>query len=107
MASALRYATIRFIEEYEMKRKPVISVILVCSLLADSTVWASTKAPVILSSVLGSGGGQVSIGSVTLDGTIGQSVVGVVTQSGKEVCSGFWCDLPATLQKLWLPLVRK
>lgn len=40
--------------------------------------------------VFGSGGGPVSTGSMQLDGTIGQPVIGLANNGAVELSSGFW-----------------
>ena len=62
--------------------------------------------------VIGGGGGHSEAGSYALDGTIGQPVVGVATDTGYELCSGFWCGVaapapPPPTHKVFLPIIMK
>jgi hypothetical protein len=56
--------------------------------------------------VIGGGGGHAEAGIYTLDGTIGQPVVGPAEGTGYELCSGFWCGA-AVEHNLYLPLILK
>jgi hypothetical protein len=55
--------------------------------------------------VIGGGGGHAEAGIYTLDGTIGQAVVGTATDTGSELCSGFWCRVVE--YRIYLPLVLR
>ena len=48
----------------------------------------------IASSVIGSGGGPMSNGTYSMNGTVGQAVVGLTTGSTFNVDQGFWHMLP-------------
>jgi len=54
---------------------------------------------------IGGGGSYVSQGDLGLDSVVGQGIVGVTNQSGKEVCSGFLCLLDGL--RLYLPLLLR
>jgi hypothetical protein len=90
-----------------------LAAILLCSLLLvltaakglANTVLAN-GIPTIDWSVIGSGGGHAQAGIYTLDATIGQAVVGTATDTGLELCSGFWCGTPGRY-KVYLPLVLR
>jgi hypothetical protein len=56
--------------------------------------------------VIGGGGGVTEAGNYSLDFTIGQPVVGVATDTGYELCSGFWCGAVVEY-KIYLPIVLK
>lgn len=94
-----------------MKRKTLL--ILLIALLLAVPVAAPASAAISADTydlswyVLGGGGGAVSSGIYTLDGTIGQPVTGVVTASGYENCSGFWCGAINTLQNVFMPFLTK
>ncbi len=45
---------------------------------------------VLQSSVIGSGGGPMSNGTMTMNGTIGQAIIGPVNSTGVFVGQGFW-----------------
>jgi hypothetical protein len=81
-------------------------LILVTFLLLAGTVLAS-NGPEIPRYVIGSGGGHVEAGNSTLDGTIGQAVVGVVSHAPYELCSGFWCRGAVVEYKIYLPIILR
>jgi PKD repeat protein len=55
-------------------------------------VLASTlQAPAVDWDVTGGGGGHLESGSLSLDNTFGQPVVGAVSSGNVELCTGFWC----------------
>jgi len=57
-------------------------------------------------SVLGGGGGSLGNGGITLDGTVGQPVVGQVSVSSYALCTGFWCGA-AGEYRVYLPVVLR
>ena len=90
-----------------MKIKLAISLLIVCALLLATSVWAATNATDLSWNVLGGGGGRLESGSVVVEGTLGQSVAGAVSQSPFELCSGYWCDTGVSGHQIFLPLVRR
>ena len=90
-----------------MKIKLAISLFIVCVLLVAASASAATNAIDLSWNVLGGGGGRVTSGSITLEGTIGQSVAGAVSQSPLDLCSGYWCDTGVSGHQIFLPLVRR
>lgn len=70
-----------------------------------STVLASGT-PTIDWNVIGNGGGHANAGIYTLDGTIGQAAAGTATDTGLELCSGFWCGV-AGRHTIYLPLTLR
>jgi uncharacterized protein YjeT (DUF2065 family) len=65
-----------------------------------------------LRSTISSGGGEISSGELRLQTSIGQPVVGAVSNETYELCSGLICGsgapgLNIVLQKVYLPLVEK
>ena len=90
-----------------MKNKLAISVLIVCVLLLAGSAWAAPSALSIVWQVLGGGGGRLVSGSVVVEGTLGQSVAGAVSQSPFELCSGYWCDTGVSGHQIFLPLVRR
>jgi hypothetical protein len=55
-------------------------------------VLATASGPALTSSqVVANGGNTCSGGGKTLQGTVGQAVVGVSGGTSRIVCSGFWC----------------
>jgi len=90
-----------------MKIKLAFSLLIVCALLLATSAWAATNATDLSWHLLGGGGGRLESGSVVVEGTLGQPVAGVVSQSPLELCSGFWCDAGGGGYKLFLPLLRR
>lgn len=82
-----------------MKIKLMLSGFIVCALLLASSAWAAPEASTILWNFLGGGGGRVVNGSVTLEGTLAQSVTGPVAQGAASLCSGYWCGS----EEIYLP----
>ena len=62
---------------------------------AEPAVRAAADPFAISWSVLGGGGGKLTGGVYTLEGTVGQPVTGFTEPANKQVCAGFWC-------KVWL-----
>ncbi len=62
-----------------------------CIALSAASAFAQYS---IVSSVIGSGGGQMSNGTYSMNGTIGQAVVGVTSGNSFLVDQGFWHMLP-------------
>ena len=56
--------------------------------------------------VIGSGGGTATGGNYTLNGTIGQPVVGLSSSADLDLCSGFWCKL-LEHYKIFLPQILR
>ncbi len=63
--------------------------------------------PTVDWSVIGGGGGHGEAAPYSLDGTIGQAVVGVASNpaDGLSLCSGFWCGIGA--YHIYLPLILR
>ncbi|MBC7226209.1 MAG: hypothetical protein H5T61_03130 [Thermoflexales bacterium] len=55
-------------------------------------------------SVIGGGGGHAEAAPYALDGTVGQPIVGQV--SNYSLCSGYWCGAAAQV-RVYLPLVLR
>ena len=90
-----------------MKTKLAISLLLACILLLAGSVWAAPNTTAITWQVLGGSGGRLESGSVGVEGTLGQPLAGVVSQSPFELCSGYWCGAGGPGYKLFLPLLRR
>ena len=83
----------------------VLSLVLLCSLVAACVAWANGT-PTISWSVIGGGGGHLEAAPYILDGTIGQPIVGQVANLPYELCAGFWCQVAAQY-RVYLPLVLR
>jgi hypothetical protein len=57
--------------------------------------------------VLGSGGGPSSGGTITLDGTLGQPVVGVSTNGVTTLSAGYWFAGHVSGNTSFLPLIMR
>jgi len=85
----------------------VVGVISLLSLLLLSAGVARAADSYDLSwYVIGGGGGKVSSGVYTLDGTVAQGVVSVVNSGAYEICAGFWCKVNVFYNN-FLPLLKK
>ena len=69
-------------------------LLIAASCIALSAVSAFAQYT-IASSVIGSGGGPMSNGTYSMNGTVGQSVVGLTSGSSFNVEQGFWHTLSA------------
>lgn len=78
--------------------------LLLIALLAGGIVLAAADYE-ISRYVIGAGGGPARAGDCTLDGTLGQPVVGWSTTAAYDLCAGFWCGLGR--YKVYLPLVLR
>jgi hypothetical protein len=85
------------------KVRTVVALGLFCCLVLGSVVLAAPEATTIDWWVIASGGGHAETGAYTLDGTIGQPVVGRDQNAGYGLCAGFWgCGAG---HRVYLPLV--
>jgi hypothetical protein len=89
-----------------MSKKVVMLVLLLATLLLTSLALASGSYSINWW-VIGGGGGDAEAGNYSLDFTIGQPVVGVATDTGYELCSGFWCGAAVVEYRIYLPVVLK
>ena len=76
-----------------MKRKWMILVALIASLLLAGIAVAAPSGHSVDWWVMGGGGGSGSAGNISLNGTVGQAVVGVDGSGDYVVCAGFWYGL--------------
>jgi hypothetical protein len=72
---------------------PIVLILLLALLsLAGLALAAATQTPVIDWRVTGGGGGHVEQGIYSLDNTLGQPVVGSISDGSNDLCAGFWCS---------------
>ncbi len=88
-----------------MKRTRIF-LSLVAFLLLAGVALANASVPTVDWWVIGGGGGHAEAGNYALDGTIGQALVGTASDTGYELCSGFWCGA-AVKYKIYLPVVLR
>ena len=89
-----------------MKNKLAFSLVIACVLLVATSVWMAPSTTTISWQVLGGGGLRLTIGSVTVEGTLGQPVTAIVSQSDRELCSGYWCGVQF-VDQIYLPYIRR
>ena len=88
------------------KTRITLGALAIASLLLVGVALAAPNSPSIDWRVIGGGGGSASAGSTSVNGTIGQAVVGAHTSAPYELCAGFWCGA-GTKHRAYLPLVLK
>ena len=86
-------------------KRATLPLYLAAFLLLAGVVLANGT-PTIDWNVMGSGGQFVEAAPHALEGTIGQAVVGPATDTGSELCAGFWCGV-AVRYETYLPLVLR
>jgi hypothetical protein len=79
----------------KMQRRSIVILILLSGLVLVGAVLAAPVATTLERYVIGSGGGQTQAGTYTLQGTLGQPVVGTNSRTPYDLCSGYWCGLGA------------
>ena len=99
-------------KQFLHRRWPVLgialgSLVLGVLLLAGVARASSTGGggPFISRTVIGGGGGHAAAAPFTLDATVGQAVVGIVTNGSERLCAGFWCGLGG--QPVYLPVAMR
>ncbi len=86
-----------------MKRATLLSW-LALLLLAGAAL--AQGAPAIPWHVIGGGGEHVGAGAISLDGTLGQPMVGQIANLSYTLCAGYWCGAGAEY-RIYLPLVLR
>jgi hypothetical protein len=90
-----------------MSKRKITALVaaFLCILLLTGVVVANGT-PAIDWDVIGGGGGHAEASIYSLDGAIGQALVGTATDTGSELCSGFWCGASVEY-RIYLPLVLR
>jgi hypothetical protein len=81
---------------------------ILIALIALPLIAATTLAPNAITMqkhVIGGGGGHSEVDNFVLNGTIGQAVVGTVSNTPYDLCAGFWCGMGR--YKVYLPLILR
>jgi hypothetical protein len=78
---------------------------VVCALLLWPTAAMESPGYAIHWDVMGSGGQPVTSASHALRGTIGQASIGFGSNTGYELCAGYWCG--AMVEYVYLPVVNR
>lgn len=90
------------------QRRIVVVLVLLGSLALVGAVLAAPTATIVDRYVIGGGGGPQEAGIYTLNGTIGQPVVGAIGNTPYELGAGFWGGMGAVAggaNRIYLPLV--
>jgi hypothetical protein len=89
-----------------MKRTVTIVLTILVSLFLVSGVALANGTPTIDWYVIGGGGGQETVGSLTLYNTVGQPLIGTTMNADYDMCIGYWCWW-GRLADIFLPLVLR
>ncbi len=84
-------------------RTVLVLALLGCLALVGA-VLAAPAATTLERWVMAGGGGRAAGAPYSLDGTIGQPLVGWDQHAGHALCAGFWCGAESRV-RIWLPLV--
>ena len=87
-----------------MKRTAVL--IGLAGLLVLVSVSLAAGTPSVEWAGVASGGGRDEVGDYTLNGTIGQAVVGLTINAPYDLCVGLWCGGGGRAH-IYLPLVLR
>ena len=91
-----------------MKRLLMIFSLIAFLLLAIQTVHAAGSTGYTLDWwTVDGGGGTSQGGTYSLSGTVGQAEPGSLNGGGYSLVGGFWANLQAALEKIFLPLVLR
>jgi hypothetical protein len=86
-------------------------ILALAALLLLTSVVLASGTPSVDWWVIGGGGGHAESAPYALDGTVGQPVVGVVSDDPYELCSGFWCRGAGAgagaEYKIYLPIILR
>jgi hypothetical protein len=90
-----------------VKRKWLLLIVVVC--LMSATAVSAQGSAEITRWVLSGGGGQTTVGTVTLSGSFGQWAVGQTSAGSATLSAGFWYSvlLPAWNFHVFLPTVLR
>ena len=91
-----------------MKRRIVFTWVLVLILLASATAVGAQTGYWLSRSVIAGGGGGLSAGSYSLNGTISQPGAAVLASGSYRLYGGFWnpqSNSPLNPVKVFLPMV--
>jgi hypothetical protein len=104
-----------------MKRTPIClakvrnlrkaGTVILAALLLLTSVALANGTPSVDWWVIGGGGGHADAVPHALDGTVGQPVVGVVSNDPYQLCSGFWCGGAVAaapgMRRIYLPVILR
>ena len=88
------------------QRTAIITIALLSCLLIAAGVLADSATGMDWW-VIGGGGGAASGGGVTLDATLGQTIVGASSGGSIALEAGFWTGAGGGLNQVFLPLLSR
>ena len=77
------------------QKRRILLLVLVGSLFLASVALAAPNATTIEWYVIGGGGDHMTMGSYSLDVTIGQPIASLDRGVALMICAGFWCNSDA------------
>ena len=80
------------------------ALVLLCCVVLAGAVLAAPDAHRVDRWVIGGGGGRLGAAALSLEGTIGQPLVGPEEEAPHEVGSGFWFEVWTGEYWIYLPL---
>jgi hypothetical protein len=89
------------------KRKSFMLLASLLSTLLLTSIALASGSYSINWYVIGGGGGHAEAGNYSLDATIGQPAMGVMSGGPYTLASGFWGGALAVEYKIYLPIVLK
>lgn len=88
-------------------RRATLFWALVLLLLTGVVLADTTQIPSVDWSVLSGGGAPAAGGSVTLNGTLGQTAIGPSSASNRILGAGFWYGAGEGVFEIYLPMVLR
>ncbi len=85
----------------------IFLVLILAGFIVVQSVAAQSRAVSLNWVVIGAGGIGATGGDVSIQSTLGQPVVGVVSEGDVIIQSGFWYGLAEFLYQLFLPLLMR
>ena len=92
-----------------LRRGALLMVLCILVISTLGAAWASSSASyVIQPSVVASGGAAASSANYSITSTAGQPATGQAASASYSLCSGFWCGVQLSVERLlFLPLVKR
>jgi hypothetical protein len=86
----------------------IMLAFILVSLLSANLVQASNPSLALNWWFLGGSGSRSTSGDSVLQGTLGQTSTGLVSNANASLCAGFWCGLTVKSEfDLFIPLILK
>jgi len=81
-----------------------LAALLIC--LMAGTVWAGQSAHYAINwQVLSGGGAPASAGTISLNGSLGQTAIGPSTSTHYALGAGYWIEKGAGTYEVYLPII--